>query len=199
MRDYRGHGKASKPMLPSIGDSDDGRHRQRGAVVRADLRRRDAREDGVRRSTRRRSAIAILDPALTVSQPAAVTAIAGYDALSHAVESYVTRAADDRVGALCARGLAAARGELRAGADAIRAISTARGAMLLGRALSGRRDRAVDARRDARVRQSADRTIRHDARRRDRRHAAARGPLERDGRRRPLRGVTCCVGPDADG
>ena len=34
--------------------------------------------------------VAILDPALTVSQPAAVTAIAGYDALSHAVESYVT-------------------------------------------------------------------------------------------------------------
>src|SRR5260221_325589 len=34
--------------------------------------------------------IAILDPVLTVSQPAAVTAIAGYDAISHAVESYVT-------------------------------------------------------------------------------------------------------------
>jgi alcohol dehydrogenase len=34
--------------------------------------------------------VAILDPALTVSQPRAVTAIAGYDALSHAVESYVT-------------------------------------------------------------------------------------------------------------
>ena len=35
--------------------------------------------------------IAILDPALTVSQPAAVTAIAGYDAISHAVEAYVTK------------------------------------------------------------------------------------------------------------
>jgi len=33
---------------------------------------------------------AILDPALTRSQPAAVTAAAGYDAVSHAVESYVT-------------------------------------------------------------------------------------------------------------
>src|SRR5256885_8005151 len=36
--------------------------------------------------------IAILDPALTVSQPAAVRAAAGYDAISHAVESYVTTA-----------------------------------------------------------------------------------------------------------
>ncbi|PYQ96949.1 MAG: alcohol dehydrogenase, partial [Acidobacteria bacterium] len=34
--------------------------------------------------------IAILDPALTVTQPRSVTAIAGYDAISHAVESYVT-------------------------------------------------------------------------------------------------------------
>jgi alcohol dehydrogenase len=34
--------------------------------------------------------LAVLDPQLTVSQPRAVTAIAGYDAISHAVESYVT-------------------------------------------------------------------------------------------------------------
>jgi alcohol dehydrogenase len=34
--------------------------------------------------------VAVLDPELTVSQPAPVTASAGYDALSHAVESYVT-------------------------------------------------------------------------------------------------------------
>jgi alcohol dehydrogenase len=34
--------------------------------------------------------IAILDPSLTVSQPAWVTAAAGFDAVSHAVESYVT-------------------------------------------------------------------------------------------------------------
>ena len=33
---------------------------------------------------------AILDPEVTVSQPAAVTAITGLDALSHALESYVS-------------------------------------------------------------------------------------------------------------
>jgi alcohol dehydrogenase len=36
--------------------------------------------------------VAILDPDLTVSQPQAVTAVAGYDALAHAVESYVSTA-----------------------------------------------------------------------------------------------------------
>jgi alcohol dehydrogenase len=35
--------------------------------------------------------VVILDPALTVSQPREVTAIAGYDAISHAVEAFVTR------------------------------------------------------------------------------------------------------------
>ena len=34
--------------------------------------------------------VAILDPALTVSQPRALTAVVGFDAVSHAVESWVT-------------------------------------------------------------------------------------------------------------
>ena len=34
--------------------------------------------------------VAILDPALTLSQPRALTAVTGYDAISHAVESFVT-------------------------------------------------------------------------------------------------------------
>jgi alcohol dehydrogenase len=34
--------------------------------------------------------LAILDPSLTVSQPAIVTATSGFDAISHAVETYVT-------------------------------------------------------------------------------------------------------------
>jgi alcohol dehydrogenase len=35
--------------------------------------------------------VVILDPALTLSQPRAVAAIAGYDAISHAVEAFVTK------------------------------------------------------------------------------------------------------------
>ena len=34
--------------------------------------------------------VAILDPALTLTQPQQVTAVTGYDAISHAVESFVT-------------------------------------------------------------------------------------------------------------
>jgi alcohol dehydrogenase len=34
--------------------------------------------------------IAILDPLLTVTQPAGITATAGFDAISHAIETYVT-------------------------------------------------------------------------------------------------------------
>ena len=69
MRDYRGFGKAAKPMLPMIGvptTAGTGSEAQSYALISdAD----DAREDGVRRSRRRRSASRILDPALTVSQP----------------------------------------------------------------------------------------------------------------------------------
>ena len=49
MRDYRGHGKASKPMLPSIGiptTAGTGSEAQSYALI-SDAR--DAREDGVRR------------------------------------------------------------------------------------------------------------------------------------------------------
>jgi alcohol dehydrogenase len=34
--------------------------------------------------------VALLDPLLTISQPPSVTAIAGYDAIAHAVETFVT-------------------------------------------------------------------------------------------------------------
>ena len=91
--------------------------------------------------------VAILDPALTVSQPRAVTAIAGYDAISHAVESYVTSAAHQHLRPVRARRVAAAGRPLRAGARPIPPTSTARGAMLLGAHEAGIGDRAVDARR----------------------------------------------------
>jgi len=39
--------------------------------------------------------VAILDPVLTVSQPRSVAATAGYDAVSHAIETYVTTRRND--------------------------------------------------------------------------------------------------------
>jgi alcohol dehydrogenase len=90
MRDYRGHGKASKPMLPSIGiptTAGTGSEAQSVAII-SDAETHAKMACGDEKSAFR---IVLLDPALTVSQPREVTAIAGYDALSHAVEAYVTK------------------------------------------------------------------------------------------------------------
>jgi len=89
MRDYRGYGKARGTLLPSIGiptTAGTGSEAQSYAIITdAETHAKMACGDpGIA------FRVAILDPALTVSQPRAVTAIAGYDALSHAVESYVT-------------------------------------------------------------------------------------------------------------
>ena len=89
MRDYRGYGKARGTLLPSIGiptTAGTGSEAQSYAIISdAGTHAKMACGDpGIA------FRVAILDPALTVSQPRRVTAIAGYDALSHAVESYVT-------------------------------------------------------------------------------------------------------------
>lgn len=89
MRDYRGHGKAAKPMLPSIGiptTAGTGSDAQSYALI-SDAETHVKMACGDDKAAFR---IAILDPMLTVSQPRDVTAVAGYDALSHAVESFVT-------------------------------------------------------------------------------------------------------------
>ena len=90
MRDYRGHGKASRPMLPSIGiptTAGTGSEAQSYALI-SDAETHAKMACGDEKAAFR---IAILDPELTVTQPAAVTAVAGYDAISHAVEAFVTK------------------------------------------------------------------------------------------------------------
>jgi len=89
MRDYRGFGKAAKAMLPSIGvptTAGTGSEAQSYALI-SDADTHEKMACGDPKAAFR---VAILDPALTVSQPRDVTAVAGYDAISHAVESYVT-------------------------------------------------------------------------------------------------------------
>jgi alcohol dehydrogenase len=89
MSDYKGFGKAKKPMLPSIGiptTSGTGSEAQSYALI-ADEKTHLKMACGDRKVA---FAAAILDPEVTVTQPTKVTAITGIDALSHAVESYVT-------------------------------------------------------------------------------------------------------------
>ena len=89
IQDYWGFGKASKPMLPMIGiptTAGTGSEAQSYALI-SDARTHVKMACGDPKAAFR---IALLDPALTVTQPASVTATAGFDAISHAVESYVT-------------------------------------------------------------------------------------------------------------
>jgi alcohol dehydrogenase len=88
MPDYWGYGKAHTPLLPMIGiptTSGTGSEAQSYALV-SDARTHVKMACGDPTAAFR---VAVLDPELTASQPPAVAAAAGYDALSHAVESYV--------------------------------------------------------------------------------------------------------------
>jgi alcohol dehydrogenase len=89
MIDYKGFGKAAKPMLASIGvptTAGTGSEAQSFALI-ADEQTHMKMACGDRKAAFH---AAILDPELTVSQPPKVSAITGIDALSHALESYVT-------------------------------------------------------------------------------------------------------------
>jgi alcohol dehydrogenase len=89
MREYRGYGKARGTLLPSIGvptTAGTGSEAQSYAII-SDAETHAKMACGDPGAAFK---MAILDPALTVSQPRHVTAVAGYDALSHAVESFVT-------------------------------------------------------------------------------------------------------------
>jgi len=89
MRDYWGIGKATRPMLPSIAiptTAGTGSEAQSFALI-ADATTHLKMACGDKKAACR---VAILDPALTLSMPASVTAATGIDAISHALESYVT-------------------------------------------------------------------------------------------------------------
>ena len=89
MADYRGYGKAAKPMLPMMAvptTAGTGSEAQSYTVI-ADAATKLKMACGDPKAAFR---IAILDPELTLSQPTAVTASAGFDAIAHAVETAVT-------------------------------------------------------------------------------------------------------------
>ncbi len=89
MKDYWGHGKAEQPMLPMIGvptTSGTGSEAQSYALI-SDAETHVKMACGDDKAAFR---IALLDPELTVTQPTHLTATAGYDAIAHAVETFVT-------------------------------------------------------------------------------------------------------------
>lgn len=89
MQDYWGYGKAAHPLLPMIAvptTAGTGSEAQSYALI-SDAETHVKMACGDPKAAFR---VAILDPRLTVSQPPAVTSSAGFDALAHAVETFVT-------------------------------------------------------------------------------------------------------------
>jgi len=96
MEDYWGFGKASQPLLPSIAaptTAGTGSEAQSYAVIRA-----DEPEPGMRHGrkmacgdAKARFRVVLLDPQIAATAPRGTAALAGLDAIAHAVESFVTR------------------------------------------------------------------------------------------------------------
>ncbi len=89
MQDYVGYGRASKPLLPMVGvptTAGTGSEAQSYAVI-SDERTHAKLACGDAGAAFR---VAVLDAELTLTQPPGVTGAAGFDALAHAVETYVT-------------------------------------------------------------------------------------------------------------
>jgi alcohol dehydrogenase len=89
MADYRGYGNATKPMLPMIAiptTAGTGSEAQTYALI-SDAETHVKMACGDSKAAFR---VALLDPALTLSQPRSITATSGFDAIAHAVETYVT-------------------------------------------------------------------------------------------------------------
>lgn len=89
MQDYWGRDKAQKPMLPMIAvptTAGTGSEAQSYALI-SDAETHVKMACGDKKAACK---IAVLDPTLTVTQPPRVTALTGVDALTHALETWVT-------------------------------------------------------------------------------------------------------------
>jgi alcohol dehydrogenase len=135
MADYKGFGKATRPMLPSVGvptTAGTGSEAQCYALI-TDESTHLKMACGDKKAAFR---AAILDPELTVTQPRGVTAVTGIDAIAHAVESHVCTKANP-YSRMCSR---AAWRHLEPNFERVLAEPTdlaARSAMLFGAHLAG--------------------------------------------------------------
>ncbi len=135
MGDYWGVDKATGPMLPMIGvptTAGTGSELQSFALI-SDAQTQVKMACGDRRAS---CSVAVLDPRLTLTQPPQVTALTGIDAISHALETWVTRPRNP-ISMMCSR----QAWQLLSG-NFERVLESpdnldARGGMLLGAAWSG--------------------------------------------------------------
>jgi alcohol dehydrogenase len=94
MKDYWGVGKATSPLLPMIAvptTSGTGSEAQSFALI-SDAETHVKMACGDPKAACK---VAILDPELTVTQPPRITALTGIDALTHALETFVTNKRTD--------------------------------------------------------------------------------------------------------
>ncbi len=135
MADYRGKDLAKKKMLPFIAvptTSGTGSECQCYALI-ADPVTHQKMPCG---DTKAMAVAAVLDPDLTLTQPPLVTACTGLDALAHAVESYVSKAATPWSRLYAGRAYALVREHLPTVLQSPE-NREARGGMQLGAALAG--------------------------------------------------------------
>ena len=94
MQDYWGVGKAARPMLPLMAiptTAGTGSECQSFALIADE----DTHQKMACGDPKAAARVALLDPELTLSQPRRVTACTGVDAITHAVETAVTRKRTD--------------------------------------------------------------------------------------------------------
>jgi alcohol dehydrogenase len=136
MEDYWGYGKAERELLPSIGiptTAGTGSDAQSYAVVsQAGYGRKMA--CGAPSAAFR---VVILDPELVLSKPRETVAAAGIDAVSHALESHVTRTRTSRSAALSAEAWRLLDANFAACFDSTSDQLVCRGHMLVGAHLAG--------------------------------------------------------------
>lgn len=135
VRDYQGRDRATGPLRPTIAvpsTAGTGSEMQSFALI-SDSETHQKMACGDRRAAPR---VALLDPEITLTMPPGVTAATGLDALSHAVETFVTSA-----GSSISRKLSRYAWELLSGSFArvLRAGGDlrARARMLLGASVAG--------------------------------------------------------------
>lgn len=135
MKDYWGIGKALQPMLPMIAvptTAGTGSEAQSFALI-SDSQTHIKMACGDKKASCR---VALLDPELTVTMPAKVTALTGIDAVSHALETYVTKSRNAVSLAFSLEAWRLLAGNLANVIDDPTNIE-ARGAMLLGSTFAG--------------------------------------------------------------